>query len=260
MEAWLAFAENVKSGSPSFQIYKLVSTANQTKSPLNTLILEDSEDAALALVDQLGRGGYDVSYKRAWTAAQMGEALLQGPWDIIISDYYMPGFNGLEALSLMKATGLDIPFIIVSGRIGEDLAVAAMKAGASDYVMKENLARLAPAVERELRDAKDRQRRRVAEEALKESEARFRQVAENVDQVFWLTDTKKNQLLYISPAYEQIWGRTCDSLYQEPRGWLEAIHPGDRDRVFERAEARPVQAGYDETYRIVRPDGATRWV
>jgi|CXWL01.1.fsa_nt_gi PAS domain S-box-containing protein len=103
------------------------------------------------------------------------------------------------------------------------------------------------------------ERKRV-ELALRESEERFRQVAENIQEVFWMTDSEKHTLFYISPAYEEVWGRTCESLYASPRMWLDAIHPDDRARVLQAALTNQVAGDYDETYRIVRPDGSERWI
>ncbi len=102
--------------------------------------------------------------------------------------------------------------------------------------------------------------RRQSEAALRESEARFRQLAENIQEVFWMTNPAKNQMLYISPAYEQIWGRTCESLYQSPRTWLDAIHPDDRERIQHAATTKQAHDAYNETYRIRRPDGSIRWI
>lgn len=99
-----------------------------------------------------------------------------------------------------------------------------------------------------------------AEEALRESEERFREMAENIDEVFWMTDPAKNTMLYISPAYEAIWGRTRDSLYQSPRNWIEAVHPEDRQRVADAAIRQQEIGSYQQTYRIVRPDGSQRWI
>src|SRR5262245_19633351 len=119
--------------------------------PLRALFVEDSETDALLLLRELRRGGFDVVSRRVETAAQMSEALLE-PWDVIIADYRMPNFRGIDALILFKERGADIPFIVVSGAIGEDFAVGMMKAGAHDYLLKSNLMRLAPAIERELRE------------------------------------------------------------------------------------------------------------
>jgi PAS domain S-box-containing protein len=98
-----------------------------------------------------------------------------------------------------------------------------------------------------------------ATESLRVSELRFRQMAENIREVFWLTDPAKNQILYVSPAYEEVWGRTCKSVYASPRDWVEAIHPEDRERVL-RAVKSQASGMYAEEYRIVRPDGAIRWI
>ncbi|HKW38640.1 MAG TPA: EAL domain-containing protein [Burkholderiales bacterium] len=102
--------------------------------------------------------------------------------------------------------------------------------------------------------------RNAAAAALAESEFRFRQLTENITEVFWLTDPAKNEMLYISPAYEKVWARDCGHLYASPRDWVEAIHSDDRERVLAAAVAKQARGDYDEEYRIVRPDGSTRWV
>jgi len=102
--------------------------------------------------------------------------------------------------------------------------------------------------------------RKQAEELLRESEQRFRQLAENIREAFWMTDPAKNKMLYISPAYEQIWGRTLQSIYDSPRAWLEAIHGEDRQRVLQAALTKQAVGLYDEEYRIVRPNGEVRWI
>ncbi|MEK7666833.1 MAG: EAL domain-containing protein, partial [Pseudomonadota bacterium] len=134
--------------------------------PLRILIVEDSEADAELLLRELRRGGYAPECERVETPEGLDAALTRQSWDLIVSDYAMPRFNGLQALKLVQEMGLDIPFIIVSGSIGEDVAVAAMKAGAHDYLMKGNTARLLPAIARELREARMRQERRQAEETI----------------------------------------------------------------------------------------------
>src|SRR5712691_8915767 len=121
--------------------------------PLRVLIVEDSEDDAMLLVRELRHGGFEPNWERIETATAMIAALDREPWDLEIADFTMPGFSGTEALALVRARDPDLPFIFVSGTIGEDVAVGAMKAGAHDYVMKGNLRRLVPAIERELREA-----------------------------------------------------------------------------------------------------------
>ena len=101
---------------------------------------------------------------------------------------------------------------------------------------------------------------RRAEEQRHETELRFRQVTENIREVFWLSDPAKNEILYVSPAYEEIWGRSVQAVYSSPRDWVEAIHPDDQGRVFEAAQTKQITGDYDEEYRIVRPDGSVRWI
>ena len=120
---------------------------------LRVLIVEDSEDDALMLLRELFRGEYEPTYKRVDNPRDMAAALAMEQWELVLSDYSMPDFDGLAALQVLKDSGKDLPFIIVSGILSEDAAVAALKAGAHDFIRKENLARLLPAVERELREA-----------------------------------------------------------------------------------------------------------
>ncbi len=129
---------------------------------LRLLVVDDSEDDANLLVRELKRAGFVPIAKRVASAEAMAEALKAGPWDAVSCDYMMPGFSIAKALEVLHASGLDLPFIIVSGKIGEETAVEAMKAGAHDYVMKDHLGRLAPALKRELEDAKLRRERRQA--------------------------------------------------------------------------------------------------
>ncbi|HYH98523.1 response regulator [Hyalangium sp.] len=133
---------------------------------LRLLLVEDCEDDAALLVRELRRGGYDVVHQRVETPEALECALEAGPWDVIIADYALPRFDGLAAFSRVQRRGLDVPFIIVSGTIGEDTAVAAMKAGVHDFLLKDRLGRLVPAVARELREARVRQERRQMQEQL----------------------------------------------------------------------------------------------
>ncbi len=134
---------------------------------LRTLIVEDSENDTELLLRDLRRAGYEVIHERVESAEALQAALKRQDWDIVISDYALPHFNGLAALKLVQELGGDIPFIIVSGTIGEDIAVEAMRTGAHDYIMKGNTARLMPAIERELREARIRQDRRQADETIR---------------------------------------------------------------------------------------------
>lgn len=134
--------------------------------PIRVLIVEDSEDDVLLMLRHLSKAGFDPEYERVETADAMRDALHRQPWDLILCDYKLPRFDGLKAVALYKETGIDIPFIIVSGTIGEETAVAAMKGGAHDYIMKDKLARLVPAIERERRETLVRHERKLAEQKI----------------------------------------------------------------------------------------------
>jgi two-component system sensor histidine kinase UhpB len=150
------------------------------KRPLRLLLVEDSEEDAELLLFEIRNGGYDPVYVRVFTAEALRTALAGDAWDVVVSDYTMPQFGGLEALKIVRQFDPDLPFIINSGNIGEDIAVGAMHAGAHDYVMKSNLSRLVPAIERELREAVLRRAGRRAQRELLENEARFRAIVSNV--------------------------------------------------------------------------------
>jgi PAS domain S-box-containing protein len=167
--------------------------------PLHALIVEDSIDDAQLLVRALERGGYSVVHRRVQTAEQMQAALDEKRWDVILSDYHMPNFSGPAALGVLKANRLDLPFLIVSGTIGEEAAVEALRAGAHDFLVKDRLARLVPAIRRELREVEQRRERQLAEEALRGSEAQYRSLFEHA--VFGIyRATADGRFLAVNPA------------------------------------------------------------
>ncbi|MGB8355615.1 MAG: PAS domain S-box protein [Chthoniobacteraceae bacterium] len=343
------------------------------------MIVEDMQQDADMVVAQLQSAGFDPAWNRVETEPDFLAEIKKRP-DIILSDYSMPQFTGLRAVELLKKSGLDIPFILISGTVGEEIAVEAMRRGATDYLLKDRIARLGVAVEqalekKRLRDERKRVQeslnlfrtlidrssdginvidpdtgrfldvneatceqlgysreemlamsvpdieatgslkstwlrnleemqkagfriteslhrrkdgstfpvevnvryirldrsylvavvrditgRKQAEEVLRESEERFRQLAENIDEVFWLTNPVKSEMLYISPAYEKIWGRRCEDLCASPHTWLDAIHPEDCERIRHAATKKQEEGTYDEEYRIIQPDGSIRWI
>lgn len=149
---------------------------------LQILQVEDSASDAALIERTLARSGYRVTCERVVTAQEMRDALAKQNWDLIIADYRLPEFGAPSALSILHETGLDVPFIVVSGAMGEEVAVAMMRAGAQDYLLKHDLARLAPAVERELRDARTRRQREQAERALTERDRELEKQTELVRQ------------------------------------------------------------------------------
>lgn len=158
--------------------------------PIRVLIVDDSEDDGLLLLRQLKNGGYSPTYEQVDTAEAMNEALDGQTWDIILCDYSMPGFSATAAFDLYNEKGFDLPFIIVSGTIADETAVAAMRAGAHDYLMKDNLARLSPAVDRELREVKIRQERIEASDQLRKSEKKYRALFEDSRDAIYISATE----------------------------------------------------------------------
>jgi DNA-binding NtrC family response regulator len=133
------------------------------KTKLHLLLIEDSPDDSELITRELKRAGYDIAYERVETEAALRDALAREPWDAVLCDFTLPQFSGKMALPIVKECDADLPFIYVSGTIGEEVAVEAMKSGAHDYVMKHNLKRLAPSLERELREAQVRKKARRLE-------------------------------------------------------------------------------------------------
>jgi PAS domain S-box-containing protein len=187
--------------------------------PLKVLLVEDSEEDSLLLVRELARSCYQLEHLRVETAQQMRHALANGEWDVVLSDYRMPEFDAPAALRVLHESGLDIPFIIISGKIGEDLAVAAMKQGASDYLMKGNLARLVPVLERELREAEERRTHLRTEEAVKRGKAEWEAVFDAVSDLIVITDDEgvvyrcNGRVSTYFGGYEAVLGRRIDEIF-----------------------------------------------
>lgn len=197
--------------------------------PLSVLIVEDSEDDALLLVRALHRGGYTVRFEQSDSAETMREALDKDEWDVVLADYSLPDFSGMTALEILQRSGRDIPFIIVSGAIGEDAAVAAMKAGAHDYISKGSLARLIPAVERELAEAAERRERRRAEEALYESQRTISSTLDSLHTQIAILD-EEGVILYVNRAWREFAGEHFPTLMPGMSGinFLNFLYSNDR--------------------------------
>lgn len=154
--------------------------AGPAPTSLRCLLVEDSENDALILTDTLRRGGYEPVFERVQTEAALRKALGEGQWDVVFSDYMMPAFDAPSAFRVFRECRMDVPFIIISGEIGEDIAIESLKFGADDYLFKHNLKRLVPSLKRALKDKQDRKRAEQAERALRQSEERFRLMVEQV--------------------------------------------------------------------------------
>jgi len=209
----------------------MAQTQPENRPAINVLIIEDSEDDARLLAGCFRRAGYTLSSERTASAAATRDALLAREWDAVLSDHSMPGFSAMGALRLMQELGLDLPFIIVSGVIDEETAVAAMRAGAHDYLSKDRLDRLVPAVEREIREAKNRVERRNALEAVQENEARFRALVSNIPgMVFQLVRRAdaSRQFLYVSEGAADLLAVRPDALTGDAGVFFQAVAPEDR--------------------------------
>ncbi len=173
---------------------------------LNTLIIEDVEDDALLLVDLLESQCYHVNWRRVDNARHLKDALEQ-PWDIVFSDYSMPGFSGEAALKMLRQQDAITPFVFVSGTIGEEAAAAAIRAGANDYVMKTNLSRFLPTVERELKEAEVRRQQQLSAIELKKLSMAVNQVEESITII-----GADGRIQYVNPAFERLTGYTLSEL------------------------------------------------
>ncbi|MDI9400569.1 MAG: SpoIIE family protein phosphatase [Limisphaerales bacterium] len=197
------------------------SSSSFGKPPLRLLVVDDSAFDAQMIASKLQIYGYETEMERVETLADFRKAMTAStPWEVIISDYFMPDLKMMDILEYLKKTQSDTPFIIVSGGIGEAEAVAAMKAGANDYVLKDNLQKLGAVVDRELRDVQIARAQKEAEIALKESEYRYRTLWENSKDALILVDAKRNILL-CSPATESIFGYPDEFLQQKPLSTLQ---------------------------------------
>src|SRR5437879_8833885 len=224
--------------------------------PLRILVAEDSETDAELVQRELKRGGLDFQSRRVQTESDFRRELHECQPHLVIADVSMPQFSGPKALAIARESRADIPFIFISGTIGENVAVDMMKAGANDYVMKNNLARLVPALKRELREAEVRRARRFAEERLKESEAglhraqvmaKIAHVVTGLDGSFERWSDTLPQLIGVEPA----------QMPRSTREWLDLLHPDDREG-FRATAIEAVRTGMrkDVEYRLRRADGA----
>ncbi len=221
--------------------------------PLRVLLVEDSDSDEALIHLHLSRGGFDPQVTRVETGDDFKRALEQGTFDIIIADYNLPSFSGFEALAIFHRTHRDIPFLLVSGTVGEDVAVEAMRNGAQDYLLKDHLTRLAPAVLRELREARQRAERRAAEAALRDSELRYRTLVENSNDLVCEIDTH-GIIHYVSPNHLSIIGFSQAELIGT--SIFDRIHPEDQEAVRDILTSR---GAAPVIYRHCHKDEHWRW-
>lgn len=225
-------------------------------SPLRILLIEDSDDDAILLLRELRKGGYEPEWLRVDSAARLAAALVERQWDLVTCDWVMPALSALTALDLLRAHGCDVPVIIVSGEIGEEVAVSALKSGARDFISKHRLTRLLPAVERELREHADQRARKRAEASLRLTEERLRLCVERASDIIFTLDAD-GRVTSVNPAITAILGYEPAELVGRPA--IELIAPHCR------AAARQAlslvwrgETGEPSEYEVVSRSGARR--
>ena len=194
-----------------------------TDKSLRVLMVEDSKDDELLIIRELNKSGYDLVYERIETASAMKKALQDKQWDIILCDYKMPQFDAPSAIALLKEANTDIPLIIVSGTIGEDVAVECMRLGAQDYIMKDKLSRLCPAIAREREEAKVRKNQKQAEDAKRESEKKYRDLYDFLPIPVFEMDFESN-ITSVNRAIYETFGGIEEDLKKGYKGWQLLTH------------------------------------
>jgi len=226
--------------------------------PLRVLMVEDSEEDVLLMILALKKGGYDPVYERVETAEALRAALGEKTWDVILCDYAMPHFNGSDAIVLLKEIGIDIPLVIVSGAIGEETAVACMRLGACDCIMKGNLLRLIPTIERALIDAASKSQRKQAEAALRRSEENLRRSLDGLPVGVRIV-TEQGETLYANRAILNIYG--YDNIDEFKMTPVVARYTPESYADYQIRKERRRQ-GIDDrkeyVINIIRKDGDTR--
>jgi len=231
-----------------------------TGDELRILLVEDVPTDAELEARELRRAGLRIAHRIVDTEEAFRAALRDFQPELIISDFSMPHFDGMWALALARELAPDVPFIFVSGTIGEEYAIRALRNGATDYVLKNNLMRLPAAVERALQDSAERAARRNTERELEETRSRLDSIVSSLPDVVWSVSPSPLRLLYVSRAFEAVWGRPLADLHRNPDVWLEAIHPEDREEVARCWEEALRGGPFDAVYRIARDNGDLRWI
>jgi two-component system, cell cycle sensor histidine kinase and response regulator CckA len=224
--------------------------------PLRVLLIEDNEDDAVLLLCELRRGGYEPVFRRVDGPAVLHVALQQEAWDIVLTEWNLPQFSALFALEMLKSQRLDLPFIIVSSTIDEEAPALALKAGAHDFVCKQNLNRLVLIVERELREADERRARRKAEAALAASEERLQLVSRATNDAVRDWDLSTNGIWW-NEGFFTLFGYREDEVESGVESWYDRLHPEDKDRVITGCYAaiNGNAISLSEGYRFRRADG-----
>jgi len=227
---------------------------------IRVLLVEDVSTDAEIEVRELRRAGMGVDHRRVDTEDGFRREMDQFLPHVIISDFSMPHFDGMTALALARELNPDIPFLFVSGTIGEEYAIRALKNGATDYVLKSNLVRLPAAVERALQEASDRLAHREAERLLAATRERLQSIYESLPDALWSVELPARRVAYVSPAAKALYGHAPAAFLENQELWKEAIHPEDRPAILKAWDGLFSGAVFDVEYRIERPDGSMCWI
>jgi diguanylate cyclase (GGDEF)-like protein/PAS domain S-box-containing protein len=231
-----------------------------TTPTIRVLLVEDVPTEAELEVRELRRAGLSIRHDMVDTEERFVQALQSFAPDVILSDFSMPHFDGMRALAIARERAPDIPFIFVSGTIGEEYAIRALKSGATDYVLKTNLMRLPPAVERALADAADRRAQRRIQVELDLARERLTSVFNTLPDMLWSADARGESVLFASPAALHVFGRRAEEFLEDPQLWLKLSHGDDRARLEAAWKCLSQGEPLDIDYRTVWPDGTVHWI
>ena len=231
-----------------------------TTATIRVLLTEDVKADAELEVRELKRAGLRIVHRTVDTEDAFRRELREFRPDLILSDFSMPGFDGMAALAIAREEASDIPFIFVSGTIGEEYAIRALKNGAADYVLKSNLVRLPAAVERALDEAAARRARRKIEVELENTRERLSSIFDSLQDVLWSVALPGKRVMFMSPAAREVFGKPAEAFLADGELWPRTIHAEDRPAVLEAWRRALGGAPYDIEYRVVHPEGAVHWI
>ena len=235
-------------------------TAMSAAPTVRVLLAEDVASDAELEVRELKRAGLRVRHRVVDEERSFEQALREFAPDVILSDFSMPAFDGMAALALARELCPETPFIFVSGTIGEEYAIRALKSGATDYVLKANLVRLPAAVERALAEAQERRELRRTEVELELARERLTSIFTSLPDMLWSVDAQTRRYVYVSPAAKEIFGVDPEELLRRQDLANELVHPKDRPIAAQAWQRVEQDGGFDVDYRIVRRGGSARWI
>jgi two-component system, cell cycle sensor histidine kinase and response regulator CckA len=222
-------------------------------SDIHVLLVEDSPTDVLLTEEALAASRFQVR-----SSQRLGDALkllMAKHYDVILLDLGLPDSQGLDTLRTLRSKNPQVVVVVLTGKDDEELALQALKEGAQDYLVKGDLQ--AGSLRRAIRYAVERS---LSDKLLRESAERVQELKAHIHQVLWMIDARESRILYVSPGYEEMWGRTCQNLLDNPHSYMEGVHPLDQDRMRQENAAMYQTGHIDAEFRVLRPDGSVRWV